>query len=53
MPGYTDDALPHHGVLEMGKYFIQKPFSPKDLAGKVRAVQGPLTSAPRNSAARE
>jgi len=37
MSGYTGDTIVHHGVLEEG-YFIQKPFSPEDLARKVREV---------------
>ena len=41
MSGYTDDVIAHHGVLEEGAEFIQKPFSPEELAGKVRAVLGP------------
>ncbi len=36
MSGYTANAIAHHGVLEEGIYFIQKPFSRKDLASKVR-----------------
>jgi two-component system, cell cycle sensor histidine kinase and response regulator CckA len=34
--GYTDDAIVHHGVLEPGTHFLQKPFSPKTLTHKVR-----------------
>jgi CheY-like chemotaxis protein len=41
MSGYTDDAIVHHGVLNQGSHFIQKPFSPEVLAAKVRAVLGP------------
>jgi len=36
MSGYTDNVIAHHGVLEEGVYFIQKPFSTQVLAGKVR-----------------
>jgi len=38
MSGYTEDAIVHHGVLEEGINFIQKPFSPGLLAQKVREV---------------
>jgi signal transduction histidine kinase/ActR/RegA family two-component response regulator len=36
--GYTDSAIGHHGVLEPGIAFLQKPFSAGDLTRKVRAV---------------
>ncbi|MHB8907627.1 MAG: hybrid sensor histidine kinase/response regulator [Syntrophales bacterium] len=36
--GYTADVIAHHGVLDEGVQFIQKPFSMKDLAAKVREV---------------
>ena len=36
--GYTDDAIVHHGVLNAGVPFIQKPFGPKSLAQKVREI---------------
>jgi signal transduction histidine kinase len=38
MSGYTDSVIEHHGVLDAGSEFIQKPFSPEELAAKVRAV---------------
>jgi PAS domain S-box-containing protein len=38
MSGYTANAIAHHGVLDEGLNFIQKPFSQKELTGKVRAV---------------
>jgi DNA-binding response OmpR family regulator len=38
MSGYTADVIAHHGVLDPGVHFIQKPFSTKDLAAKVRQV---------------
>jgi two-component system, cell cycle sensor histidine kinase and response regulator CckA len=36
MSGYTADVIAHHGILEEGVHFIQKPFSVNDLAKKVR-----------------
>ena len=36
MSGYTADVIAHRGVLDHGVNFLQKPFSRKDLAIKVR-----------------
>ena len=36
--GYSDDAIVHHGVLEEGTNFIQKPFTIAGLTRKVREV---------------
>jgi PAS domain S-box-containing protein len=34
MSGYTANVIAHHGVLDKGVHFIQKPFSMKELATK-------------------
>jgi PAS domain S-box-containing protein len=38
MSGYTDDAIVRTGVLDEGKAFLQKPFTPVQLARKIREV---------------
>ena len=50
MSGYTSDVIAHHGVLEEGVQFLQKPFSVNALATKVRKV---LDCAESLQAARE
>jgi len=40
MSGYTDDAIVHHGMLDAGLAFLQKPFTAQALAERVRAVLG-------------
>ncbi len=41
MSGYTDDVILHHGVLEEGIHFIQKPFSVDGLIAKVGQILEP------------
>jgi PAS domain S-box-containing protein len=36
MSGYTANVIAHHGVLDEGVHFIQKPFSMKGLGAKLR-----------------
>jgi CheY-like chemotaxis protein len=38
MSGYADDVVLHHGILEKGMNYIQKPFTMEGLARKVREV---------------
>jgi YesN/AraC family two-component response regulator len=38
MSGYTENIIAHHGVLDEGLNFIQKPFSMQNLSAEVRKV---------------
>ncbi len=40
MSGYTANVIVHHGVLDAGVHFLQKPFSMQDLAAKLREMLG-------------
>ncbi len=48
MSGYTANVIAHQGVLDEGVAFIQKPFSMKDLAVKVREVLDGETNSFKN-----
>ena len=36
--GYTDDSILRHGIFEKGIEFLAKPFTPSELAARVRQV---------------
>jgi len=36
--GYADHAIVHHGILESGIAYLQKPFTPETLGRRVRQV---------------
>lgn len=38
MSGYTDNVIAHHGILEDGIQFIQKPFAKEELAEKITEI---------------
>jgi CheY-like chemotaxis protein len=50
MSGYTEDAISHHGVLDEGISYLQKPLVPEALARRVREVlDAPQGALPRVS----
>lgn len=38
MSGYTNQTIAHHGVLQPGQFFLQKPFNLNDLMHKIRKI---------------
>lgn len=49
MSGYTDNAIVQYGILEPGLSFIEKPFSPDVLAGRIRQVLNHRSGSPAGS----
>ena len=41
MSGYAADHVDANGSLDDGRDYIQQPFGPEALAGKVRSLLGP------------
>jgi PAS domain S-box-containing protein len=40
MSGYTSNVIAHHGILDEGVHFLQKPFALADLSASVRQALG-------------
>jgi len=38
LSGYTQDAIGHHGMLDPGVNFLQKPFTSRELLSKIREI---------------
>lgn len=49
MSGYTENAIIHNGILDSGQRLIQKPFTLKELATRVREVLDSPSEGANNS----